>query len=129
MGDLLEISQPSYSDKLQVFYCPPTEAAVQSVEWVDVRPIGQVLSRSAIEFNLSGNSASHVDLQNTKLRIKAIILREDSTPITDADNVNFVNNTFHSLFNQCDISIQQNVITANVSTNYAYKAVLDVLLS
>ena len=49
MGDLLEISQPSYSDKLQVFYCPPTEAAVQSVEWVDVRMIGQVLSRSAIE--------------------------------------------------------------------------------
>ena len=70
-----------------------------------------------------------MDLQNTKLRIKARILREDSSPITDDDNGSFVNNTFRSLFNQCDISIQQNVITANVSTNYAYKAVLDVLLS
>ena len=129
MGDLLEISQPSYSDKLQVFYCPPTEAAVQSVEWIDVRPIGQVLSRSAIEFNLSGNSASYVDLQNTRLRIKARIVREDSSPITEEDNVSFVNNTLHSLFNQCDISIQQKVITPNVSTNYAYKAILDVLLS
>lgn len=129
MGDLLEISHPSFSDQLQVFYCPPTEAAIQSVEWVEVRPIGQVLSRSAIEFNLSGNSTSYVDLQNTRLRIKARILREDASAIVEDDNVTFVNNTLHSLFNQCDISIQQKVITANVSTNYPYKAIFDVLLS
>lgn len=130
MGDLLEVSQPSFSDKLQVFYCPPTEAAIQSVEWVDVRPIGQVLSRSVIEFNLSGSSTSYVDLQNTSLKVKARIVKEaDLSPVTDDDNVGFVNNTLHSLFSQCDISIQQKVITPNVSTNYAYKAILDVLLS
>ena len=129
MGDLLEISQPSFSDKLQVFYCAPTEAAIQSVEWVDVRPIGQVLSRSSIEFNLSGNSTAYVDLQSTRLRIKARIVKEDSSPVGEEDNVSFVNNTLHSLFNQCDISVQQKVITPNVSTNYPYKAIFDVLLS
>ena len=132
MGDLLEVSQPSFSDKLQVFYCTPTEAAIQSVavEWVDVRPIGQVLSRSVLEFNLSGSSTSHVDLQNTSLKVKARIVKEaDLSPVRDDDNVGFVNNTLHSLFSQCDISIQQKVITPNVSTNYAYKAILDVLLS
>ena len=41
----------------------------------------------------------------------------------------FVNNTLHSLSSQCDISVQQNVITPNVSTNYPYKAIFDVLLS
>ena len=54
MGDLLEISQPSYSDKLQVFYCPPTEAAVQSVEWIDVRPIvdraSSIAQRDRVQF-------------------------------------------------------------------------------
>lgn len=129
MGELLEISQPSFSDKLQVFYCPPTEAAIQSVEWVDVRPIGQVLSRSAIEFNLTGNSSCYVDLQKTRLRIKARIVKEDSSPVSDENNVAFVNNTLHSLFSQCDISIQQKVITPNVSTNYPYKAIFDALLS
>ena len=118
MGDLLEISQPSFSDKLQVFYCPPTEVAIQSVEWVDVRPIVQVLSRSAIEFNLSGNSAAYVDLQNTRLRVKARIVTEDSRRVTENDNVAFVYNTLHSLFTQGDISVQQKVITPNVSTNY-----------
>ena len=44
-------------------------------------------------------------------------------------NVAFVNNTLHSLFNQCDISVQQKVITPNVSTNYPYKAIFDILLS
>ena len=111
------------------FYCPPTEAAIQSVEWVDVRPIGQVLSRSAIEFNLSGNSTAYVDLQSTRLRVKARIVKEDSSPVTEEDNVAFVNNTLHSLFNQCDVSVQQKVITPNVSTNYPYKAIFDVLLS
>ena len=66
MDELLDISQPSFLDKFQVFHCPQTEAAVQVVEFVDVRPIGQVLSRSAIELNLSGNSTCYVDLHNTK---------------------------------------------------------------
>ena len=129
MGELLDISQPSFSDKLQVFHCPPTEAAVQDVEWVNVRPIGQVLSRSAIEFNLSGNSTCYVDLRNTRLRIKARIVTENGTPVVEEDNVAFSNNALHSLFNQCDVSVQQKVITPNVSTNYPYKALFDVLLS
>ena len=129
MGELLDISQPSFSDKLQVFHCPPTEAAVQDVEWVDVRPIGQVLSRSSIEFYLSGNSTCYVDLGNTRLRIKARIVRENGSPVDETDNVAFSNNALHSLFNQCDVSVQQKVTTPNVSTNYPYKALFDVLMS
>ena len=52
MRDLLEVSQPSFSDKLQVFSCPPTEAAIQSVEWVEVRPVGQV----SIKIGMLSNS-------------------------------------------------------------------------
>ena len=96
---------------------------------MDVRPIGQVLSRSAIEFNLSRNSTAYVDLQSMRLRVKARIVKEDSSVVTEDDNVAFVNNTLHSLFNQCDISDQQKVITPNVSTNYPYKAIFNVLLS
>lgn len=129
MGELLDISKPSFSDNLQVFYCPPTETAVQSVEWVDVRPIGQVLARSAIEFNLSGNSTAYLDLKNTRLSIKARILKENGEPIGADDVVGFANNTLHTLFNQCDVSVQQKLVTPNVSTNYAYKAMFDALLS
>ena len=64
-----------------------------------------------------------------RLRVKARIVKEDSSVETEDDNVAFVNNTLHSLFNQCDISVQQKVITPNLSTNYSYKAIFDVLLS
>ena len=112
-----------------MFSCPSTEAAIQSVEWVEVRPVGQVLNRSAIEFNLSGNSTCYVDLHSTRLKIKARIVNKGSSPLIGEDNVSSVNNALHMLFNQCDVSIQQKVITANVSTYCPYKAILDALLS
>ena len=70
-----------------------------------------------------------MDLHSTRLKIKARIVNEGSSPLIGEDNVSFVNNALHMLFNQCDVSIQQKVITANVSTNCPYKAILDALLS
>ena len=57
------------------------------------------------------------------------MVTEDLRGVTEDDNVAFVNNTLHSLFNQCDISVQQKVITPNVSTNYPYKAIFDIFFS
>ena len=59
---------------------------------MDVRPFKQVLSRSAIEFNLFGNSKAYVELQSTRFRFKACIVKEDSSVVTEDDNVAFVIN-------------------------------------
>ena len=53
----------------------------------------------------------------------------DGSPIASPVNkVAFVNLTLHSLFRQVDLFLQNKVISPNISVNYAYKAMLDVLL-
>lgn len=55
-------------------------------------------------------------------------MHDDGTPLTSKEKVGFVNLTLQSLWNQVDISIQQQVITPTVSTNYAYKSFMDVFM-
>lgn len=63
----------------------------------------------------------------TRLFLRARILHDDGTVLKPKEKVGFVNLALQSLWNQVDISVQQQVISPTVSTNYAYKAYFDVL--
>ena len=128
MSYFAEGSKPAFSRRLSLFHNFPTEAGIEQCEWVDVRPVGHVTHRGAIEFNISGTSTSYLDLKRTRLFARARILNEDGSPVSDIDNVGFVNLTLQSLWSQVDVTVQQQNISPSISTNYPYKAMLDVLL-
>jgi hypothetical protein len=68
-----------------------------------------------------------VDLKNSKLSLKVRLVKQDNSPVTTDNKVGLVNNPLHSIFSQCELSLQQQDTTKGVSSNYPYKAYLDLM--
>ena len=78
-------------------------------------------------FEIDGNN-DFVDLRRTQLKIKIKISHADGTPIANTKKCAPVNNILHSLFNQVQVSLKDNIVTHSNSL-YSYRSYLETLLS
>jgi hypothetical protein len=121
------ISDEAFPPALNLFQVPPKVCGIQNVQWIDYRPVSQVSFSSPLEFNISGAGSEYTDLSRTYLHIRARITK-NGLPITDTEDVSPVNLWLHSLFTQCDITIQQKLLY-NSGRFYAYKSYIDTILN
>ena len=128
-----------HNENLAIFYKPVQDHGQKQVEWIEYRPTGQLNSEGAIEFHVPGNGSKYMDLKNTKLKIKAKIVKADrtnlpsstvteGTPIPEASKVGPVNLFLQSLCRQIDVSLQQQIISPEVATRHPYKAYIETVL-
>ena len=122
--------------KLSLFRDLPQDLGIEAVQWIEYRPTSQLTQGAAVTFSIPP-SPMYVDLQRSRLHVKCRILQGDGTPLPkitniasppDAAKVGPINNVLGSLWSQVDVSLQQQVITSAVGTNYPYKAYLDTML-
>lgn len=127
-----------HAPELALFSPTNVESGIESTEWVEFRPVGQIGEGGALEFNIPGNSLTYVDLKRTRLRLKGKITESNGngvpaynwdTPRVDQRNalVAPINLFLHSMWSQVDVSLQQQVITKLGANAYAYKAYFDAL--
>ena len=121
-------SSEGYEDNLALFSAPPFETATLQKTWQDFRPVTQLSKGSTLHFTIPGTSSDYINLRETRLYLKCRINKSDGTRITKDDKTAFVNLPLYSCFRQCDVSLNQNVITPSVGLNYPYKAMFDTLL-
>ena len=67
-------------------------------------------------------------LSQMVLEVSVRIRATDGAAITEDDKTAFVNLPLHSIFRECQISLNQKVINSDTGNNYAYKAYLDTLI-
>jgi hypothetical protein len=117
-----------YSPSLALFERPPVNTGVVNYKWVQYRPISQISDSGLLQFTIPGTSNHYISLKDSYLQIKGFIVNSSGQPIQN-DDVTFENLALQTLWNQVDLSLQQQIITSKVNTNYTYKAYLDVLLN
>jgi len=110
----------------------PTELGIADSHYQDVRPISAINDGAVIEFCIPAQGLSYYDLSRSLLYLRAKIVKLDSSerkdpPPTPVEKAAFVNLPIHSMFRQCELSLQEVVITNGTNTNYPYKAIIDVL--
>lgn len=98
-------AQDGHSDNIAVFNLPTTDAGLESFEWIEYRPSGQLLPNSPIEFNIFGSSTSYIDLKSTLLYIKLKIVNGNNTSVTSNDNVGLINLPLRTLWSQVDFTL------------------------
>ncbi|MEW8547028.1 MAG: hypothetical protein AB2693_26230 [Candidatus Thiodiazotropha sp.] len=113
--------------ELSIFQHAPTDTSVQTMEWIEYRPVNQLSDGVPLEFNVSPQSSAYVDLKRSLLNVKLRLVGTDNAPIQDADVVGLVNLPLHSIFSQIELSLQQTPL-GHTGTNYPYKAYIDTLL-
>ena len=133
------VSNLGYGEGLAIFENPVVDGGVQKVRWIEHRPVDQISEGSAIEFVISGNGSSYIDLRRTQLYVRAKIVKPDGTKLPEGPapgtagkavedaRVGPINLWLHSLFSQVDVYFQQKLVTSS-STLYFMKAYIDTLL-
>ena len=121
-------SYDAHSEGLALFNLPPTNTAVQSIDWIDYRPVSNLTPSSVLEFNIPGTSTHYIDLKNTRLHIKLQLVDKDGEKISETVKACLINLPSQTSWSQVDVTLQQQTIKT-VGTNHAYKALIDVLLN
>ena len=117
--------------ELELFSGPPTQTAIESLQWVEYRPITTLSDSSPIKFVINGSGEEYVDLSESYLQVTAKILKlvqtkgADGTVTGDDADVGPVNLWLHSLFSQVDVSLNERLVTPSMNT-YPYRAAIVV---
>ena len=88
----------------------------------------QITEDGSVDIHIKASGSQYLDLQRSRLHVKAKIVKEDGGNLEETDVVTPVNLWMQSLFNQVDVYFQQKLVSSS-GTNYAYKAYMDVLLN
>jgi hypothetical protein len=96
--------------------------------WDAYHPISNLLDGSPIEFHVSGTPDQYVDLNNSKLHVKAKICNADGTDLNAGANVGPTNLFLQTMFSQCEVSLNERLVSPS-STNYPYRAYLKTILN
>jgi hypothetical protein len=122
------MNEEIHNKEMSLFQPMEVEVASEKTEWIDHGPINPLTEGSAIEFNITGNSTTFLNLRKILLYIKLKIVKADGSPIGSGDLVGLANAPLHTIFSQVDFNIQQHPVS-EVGTNYTYKGYLDTLLN
>lgn len=127
MSYKFEVSKEVYQRGFNFFKPINVEIGTQQVYITDI-PHANITRGAPLEFFIPGTSRDYLALQWSRLFVKVRITDENNTPITNLDKVGPVNNLFHSLFKQVDVTVGGQLVTPTVDQYYHYKAYFDTLL-
>ena len=134
-------SQPLPVKGFHLYNIPPTNYGIEQICWKDVPTLSGLEEGKAIEFKIPRED-SYIDLQHTRLYIKAKIIKENGSdlpaPFTDPsgthDRANWnkqhdvgpVNLWLHSLFDTAELSIENQPLER--CYHYPYKSYMETML-
>ena len=116
--------------ELNLFEPATVQSAVVGESVVEFAPIATIQQGSPIDFQIEGGWQNYIDLNNSKLEIRAKLVVDTAGTITDIGtaHVGVANLTLHSLFSAVTIKIGDKVVTES-NNLYPYRAMLETLIN
>src|SRR5712691_3394562 len=122
-------SVPCTVDQLELFRTQPTCSQVAQSVTVPHYVINALNSSTQVlEFLVQGSGDQYVDLAKTKLHVKFRVKRNNVDLTAAQDRVAPLTNFLGSMFQQCDIFLNDKCITSS-NNLYAHRAYLELLLN
>jgi len=118
-----------YDSRFSIFQPTPIDISTDSELSVDYRPLANISRGQSIEFLIPVTTLYYTDLSRTILSVKVRLCRRDGTTVSaDLDKVSFTQLPLSSMWRQCDVMLNQTLISPDVGINAGYKSVLDHLV-
>ena len=100
MAYKFETALEGHQSNLALFHPLPVDTGVESIQWIEYRPVSQLNNGSIVEFNVSPSSMEYIDLSKTRLHVKLRIIKSDGSAVTPEDKVAFINMPLASMWRQ-----------------------------
>lgn len=108
----------------------PIDVAVESYQIDEIFPTIAVSDDTAvIEFRIAANSDTALDLLNTTFRCGYKIVDASDTAITAGTKVSLTNIPLHASLSRVDITLGGESLTSGSTTNYPYKAFIEMIVN
>ena len=117
----------TFPEEVSLFEKPCSNIAYQKIQYVDYRPTSLLSNSGSLNFTIPPTGSQYINLKKTYLHLKAKIVNADGSA-AGAKMVAPINLTLHSLFNQVDVQLQQQLVSSTGSQTYGYKAYIETLL-
>lgn len=121
-------SHDTVTSALDLFKPPETKTSTLKGTTREVNPITDV-DNAQIDFEFRTNNFNYWNPENTRLLVRAKVVKADGSDIEDTDNVKVapVTNLLHTLFSIATLTINNNDI--EYQANYPFAAYIESLLS
>ena len=94
---------------------------------VDYFPLAAIQKSKPIDFYIPYTNPLYFDLSKSLISLKVKITTDDGSKVKPTDNVAFVNNVLHTLFNKVDFLINGKLVAPDVNVHFAYQQILQIL--
>ena len=101
---------------LNLFSIPLTQTSVEDGQFVEFHPLSSLSPSAPIEFAISGKVTEYLDSINTYLHVRAKVTKADRSDLDAGADVAPINYSFHSLFSQVDVSLNDTLISPSENT-------------
>ena len=118
----------TFPDEVNLFQKPCNNIAYQKIQYVDYKPSSMLSGGGPLSFTIPAAGSQYINLKKTYLYLKVRVVNGDGSAIEAGKELAPINLTLHSLFNQVDILLQQQLVSSLGSQTYAYKAYMETLL-
>lgn len=127
MAFILDKASQGFGKRFAIHALPNIDTATEKDYERVIRATGHITKGSIIEFDVPNNSPDYINPASIKLLLKINILKDDGSPVTEDENVSFINFPAATIIRQVDFTLQQQQISPGVGPNYPYKAYIDVI--
>lgn len=125
---ITEHSCELYKPELDLFTQLPTQASVHDGYTVEHGTLNNLDSEMPLRFEVSSDGSDYIDLLNSYLYLEVKITNPDGSNIADDANVAPINLLGVTLFKQCDIKLNDTLVT-QANNLYQYRGLIETLLS
>ncbi len=65
---------------------PKTDTSVKKVEWIEYRPIGQLVEQAPMDIIVQSSGNQYIDLKRSLLQVKGRIVKADGSAVGPDDH-------------------------------------------
>lgn len=107
---IYEDSEECSTTPLEFFDTPPTQTAVERCFDVEFLPTSALRDGGVVEFYVPASNEEYIDVKNSKLYIRARIIKADNTECTN-EVATPVNNFLQSMWSNVELMINNRLVT------------------
>ncbi len=118
----------TFPEEVLLFDRPSTGVVYEKIQYVDYRPTSQLSNGGSLEFVIPPTVNQYINLKKTYLKLKLRIVKSDGSAVPNDVLVSCINLPLHTIFNQVDVLLQQQLVSSTGSQTYAYKSYFETML-
>lgn len=109
MSSTTDVPHAATHSSLDIFQKPPMLVNFESGNVQKIWPVGGI-DGPTLDFNIQSNGHVFLDMQSITLNVVLKIVKNTASKIEESDKVYLTNNSLHSLFSNCDVSLNNELV-------------------